>query len=65
MIVKSNDYFSKYSCCETNLCNSPEFHSKNLRIKIDIIKIPIGLINHFKLKSPSLSNISPFVLNAI
>jgi hypothetical protein len=30
MIVKSSHHFSKYSCCETNLCNTPEFHSKNL-----------------------------------
>ena len=31
--IKNNNYSYKESCCDTNLCNTPEFHSKNLNYK--------------------------------
>ncbi len=53
MIVKSSHHFSKYSCCETNLCNTPEFHSKNLNSKCEINKtINKNMKLTFKIKEP-------------
>ena len=38
VFINKNNFTYKSSCCDTNLCNTPEFHSKNLNYKCELNK---------------------------
>jgi hypothetical protein len=38
VFINKNNFTYKSSCCETNLCNTPEFHSRNVNYKCELNK---------------------------